>query len=213
MENGNAYGGKFCSPEEQQITTIGTGYVANFLSGEIISEGTVEKGGATLTNKRLYYSGQTFETAGLVITKKQQIVNVRDITGTGYRYYAQLTYLLYALYVGVLSIVGFVLGTDTTTDWRGETTTTFNTTFIVPAVVGVFIVLLLIVIYFVKRKTLFVIEYAGGFISFDVKWFSIAEQDNFIRNIQLVKDRLYSTAAIEQGFVGDDEVTDEIPDL
>ena len=32
MADGSAYGGQFCSPDERSITTLGTGYVANFLS-------------------------------------------------------------------------------------------------------------------------------------------------------------------------------------
>ena len=214
MSTGNVYGGQFCSPEERQITTIGSGYLANFIS--TVSEGAeVNRGGATLTNKRLYYSGQTLvrEGKGISATKEQTIVNVRDITGTGYTFYSPLYYIVRAAFAGMLSLVGFMQGIDTR--W-GETI--YDPMWITPAVLALAIVIAYIVAYFIKRKTTFLIEYAGGKgrIEFDVRWFDKKEQDNFIRNIHLVKDRLYSVTAVEQGFASvdnmDDDI-DEIPDL
>jgi hypothetical protein len=68
--------------------------------------------------------------------------------------------------------------------------------------------------YSIYRKTLLTIEYAGGNIAFDARWLQAKEQDTFIRNIHLAKDKLVSMTAVEQGFVsGDNEVADEIPDL
>ena len=71
------------------------------------------------------------------------------------------------------------------------------------------------VAYFLKIRTLLSIEYAGGNIAFDAKLLAMNEQDNFIRNIHLAKDKLYSKAASDQGFIGNDdnEPADEIPEL
>jgi hypothetical protein len=46
MANNNTYGGKFCNPDERQITTFGTSYLTNFISG-----GSAEQADVTLTNK------------------------------------------------------------------------------------------------------------------------------------------------------------------
>ena len=63
---------------------------------------------------------------------------------------------------------------------------------------------------FLYRKILLSIEYAGGNIAFDVRWFQSSEGDNFIRNIHLAKDKLYSTTAIDQGFIDEDDTGDEV---
>ncbi|MCL2197607.1 MAG: hypothetical protein FWB80_01670 [Defluviitaleaceae bacterium] len=104
MTNSSKYGGEFCSPDEKQITVFGTGYMANFLTG-----GAVESVGATLTNKRIYFSGSvfTFDAGGdLASTKERKIVNIRDVTGVGYRLYDPLKYIIYAvlLYSDILAV-------------------------------------------------------------------------------------------------------------
>ena len=101
MEQNSAYSGKFCDPNELQISTIGTGYIANF-----ISVGEAQRAGATLTNKRIYFTGKVFTLdgkGGLSSIKQRKIVNVRDVTGTGYILYNPL-YLL------ICGIASFVLG-------------------------------------------------------------------------------------------------------
>ncbi len=78
-------------------------------------------------------------------------------------------------------------------------------------VIGFILALVFLIIYFIKRKTLLCIEYAGGNIAFDVKWIPKHEQEDFIRNVHLAKDKAYSNAAVDQGFVSKEE--DPIPDL
>ncbi|MCL1997145.1 MAG: zinc ribbon domain-containing protein [Turicibacter sp.] len=189
MENGNTYGGKFFSPDENQITTLGTGYIANFLSG-----GGVEQSGATLTNKRVYFSGKTFslnDGGKLIRVLQRKVVNVQDVTGVGYVYYSPIQYLIYA---GIAFVIGVIVHL-----WLGATIEE-NFTGIA---IGIVVCLSFIGIYYLKRMTLLSIEYAGGNISFDVSWFQDLEGDNFIRNIHLVKD-LYSATAIDQNFVEGD---------
>ena len=191
---GNTYGGKFCSPDESQIVTIGTGYIANFLSG-----GEIEKAGATLTNKRVYFSGNVFsftDKGHLTSMKEQKIVNVRDVTGTGYKQFNPIQYIIWAVIALISGIVVYSTPMDNLGVWIG------GITFAV-----------LIVVFFIRRKTLLTIEYAGGNIGFDVRWLQKKEQDVFIRNIHLAKDKLYSMTAVEQGFTVDSRESDEIPDL
>ena len=190
-----AYGGVFCSPDERQISTIGTGYIANYVSG-----GGARQAGATLTSKRIYFSGAVFtrnDRGRFVSYKQRKIVNVRDVTGTGYDFYRPLHLILWGIILMILCPL-IALVTDSE-----------------DAIVPVSILLIVLFIgfliaYFVKRMTLLYVEYAGGNIAFNVKWIQKHEQDDFIRNIHLVKDKLYSSAALDQGFV---TTPDEIPDL
>ena len=193
MAIGSNYRGKFCSPDEIQIATIGLGYSANFLTG-----GAVEKTGATLTNKRVYFSGTIFsfgDKGNLSSTKELKIVNVRDITGTGYKRYSPIQYVAWAVIALISGIVAMVF--SPIGEWGIG--------------LGIFAFIVLLAIFLVYSKTLFLIEYAGGNIAFDTRWYRLDEQYNFIHNIHLVKDELYSMAADEEGFLSD--IADEIPDL
>ena len=186
MTTGNTYGGTFCAPDERQITTIGTGYIANYLSG-----GGATQEGATLTNKRIYFSGKIYEIGSnrrLSSIKTRKIVNVRDVTGVGYVQYNPIFYLVIAT---IVFAVGFLLGTT----FIGEIIFGGSTIGL-----GALVAVYLIWEYFANRKTLMSIEYAGGNIGFEVRWQQSSEDDDFIRNIHLAKDKLYSTAAVAQGF-------------
>ena len=184
MANGNVYGGNFCSPDEQQIATIGTGYVANFLS-----TGNVSRTGATLTNKRIYFSGKVYSLGakgGISATEQQNIVNVRDVTGTGYIAYKPLSLLIWGF-------VFIIAGASTLAMW-GEDAFIFGGT-------GLIVSIFCIIAYFIGKKTLLSIEYAGGNIAFDTRWLAQHEGGNFIRDIHLAKDKLYSRTAAEQGLI------------
>ncbi|MCL2405922.1 MAG: hypothetical protein FWC92_10310 [Defluviitaleaceae bacterium] len=216
MSTNNTYGGKFCNPDERQITTIGTGYIANFISG-----GSAERAGATLTNKRIYFSGNAFsfnDKGQLTSIKEQKIVNVRDVTGVGYKLFSPVQYVVWAVIALISGIVGMALTMDEVRQgggWGTPATTTQEISTIGGWSIGLGIVIfiVLLVVFFAYRKTLLSIEYAGGNIAFDARWLQSGEQDTFIRNIHLAKDKLYSMAATEQGFVVNEDDADEIPEL
>jgi predicted Zn-ribbon and HTH transcriptional regulator len=203
MTTGNRYSGTFCSPDEKQITTLGTGYVANFLSA-----GEVEASGATLTNKRIYFSGKSFMLSGdgkLSSAKERKIVAVRDITGVGYKQFDPIHYIVSAV---LALIAGFGLfGMTGSTDWYGDWQ--YTEVGLLSVVIGVAVAVVLVTQYFMKRRLLMNIEYAGGNIAYDVSWFQTGEQDIFIRNIHLAKDKIYSRAAAEQGFATSDPTNEQ----
>lgn len=199
MSDSNIYGGQFCTPDEKSITTIGTGYIANYVSG-----GSTKQVGATLTNKRIYFSGKVFTFVGrrATVLNRRQIVNVRDVTGTGYDFYRPIHFITLACLSVVLSLLVVLVG-----DLWGEMRV------IIPAI-GIILGVAFLIRYFNKKQTLMFIEYAGGNIAFEVKWIQKHEQDNFIRNIHLAKDKLYSMTAAAQGFHANNlESSDEIPEL
>jgi len=202
MNNSNTYGGTFFAPDERQISTIGSGYLANSVFGS----GT-KRAGATLTNKRLYFSGSvyTLNSKGRFVSYIQRkIVNNRDITGAGYVFYRPLHYIwwgIISLFAGFFGSL-FIVSASDSEELAG-----------IALWLGIILGITFIVSYFIKRMTLLCIEYAGGNIAFDVRWIEKQEQDDFIRNIHLVKDKLFSRSAADQGFAGDVNDSDLIPEL
>jgi len=198
MNNSSKYGGTFFAPDEHQICTIGTGYLANTISGA-----GNKRAGATLTNKRVYFSGSVYSLNNkgrFVSINQRKIVNNRDITGTGYVFYRPLHYVW-------RSIVSLVLGIVISLYLGSHEASMF------PLAIGIVLFAVFLVSYFIKRMTLLCVEYAGGNIAFDVRWIQKHEQDDFIRNIHLTKDIVYSKSAVEQGFVSNIDDEDQIPDL
>jgi len=194
MNNSNTYGGVFCTPDERQVSTLGTGYYANYVSG-----GGINRAGSTLTNKRVYFSGSVYTRNAkgrFVSFKQRKIVNTRDVTGTGYDFYRPL----YLIWWGILSAIASIF-----------VSIYFENPYFL--LLGLVLLITFIIAYFIKRKTLLSIEYAGGNIAFDVRWIQKHEQDDFIRNIHLVKDNLYSNAAELQGFVTAESLVDAVPEL
>jgi hypothetical protein len=171
---------EFCSLDERAITTLGTGYVASF-----VAAGYMNRVGATVTNKRVYFSGTSFHLNSKgkpVQEKEQKIVNIRDVTSTGYKLYSPIHYLI----AGGLAGLGVLLGVNAVVGFEEGIMAG-----LAPVIIG-------IVLYHLYRKTLMCIEYPCGNIAFDVRWFEEGEPDAFIRNIHLLKDKIYSAAAAEQ---------------
>lgn len=130
--------------------------------------------------------------------RQRKIVNVRDVTSTGYDFYRPLHLIFWGIILLILCpLVAVIMD---------------NEEALLPMfIVGLVLFIGFLIAYFVKRMTLLYVEYAGGNIAFDVRWIQKHEQDDFIRNIHLVKDKLYSTAAVDQGFVSLPD--EEIPEL
>ena len=202
MNNSSKYGGTFFAPDEHQICTIGTGYLANTISGA-----GNKRAGATLTNKRVYFSGSVYSLNNkgrFVSLRQRKVVNTRDITGTGYVFYRPLHYIWWSVLSVILGIILSIFMSATTGDDGAS---------IMFMALGFILFIVFLVMYFIKRMTLLCVEYAGGNIAFDVRWIQQQEQDDFIRNIHLAKDNIYRKAAVEQGFVSSSDDEDEIPDL
>ncbi|MCL2198071.1 MAG: hypothetical protein FWB80_04030 [Defluviitaleaceae bacterium] len=180
MTGGNIYGGKFFSKNEQEICSIGTGYVANFVSG-----GGADRAGATLTNKRVYFSGSTFfidAKGDPVQLKQRKVINTCDITGTSYLFFNPINYVIFA----AITVLG---GISSVLFFGGAAS-------LIGLVVSLVVAGIMGVKYYLGRLTLISIEYAGGSIAFDVRWIQPHEQDNFIRNVHLAKDAIHGALTV-----------------
>lgn len=148
----------FIEPTEQHIASLGNSYLNSYLSS-----GKTKNCTAMLSNKRLYLYGTMYDSSSgsyLSRQRTEKVVNLEDITGTGFVYQEPS---LWKLIVGIILILPLVT-----------------------AIIGI----LLVLSYMRERESLFVVEYAGGYIKFDASIYGIAESQDFHRQIRRVQDNL-----------------------
>ena len=170
----SAYSKVFVEPDEQLLGTLGNGYLENILHGK------VKKCHALLTDKRVYLQGTFFSGSRKTLQKDicEKIVDVEDITGTGFRYSKPVSKLLqfWACMLGVICGIDLCV---------------FDTHNIILGVVGVDLVLLVVLLvqYIKSRKTYFVIEYAGGAVRFNATIVGLSHVKDFQKQIRRAKDK------------------------
>lgn len=87
----------FISRDEKYIASLGNGYIMNFLTNK-----SIKKGFAFITNKRVYFKGSCLSGRGrvLVKTNEERTVDVKNITGSGFiykRYWGKVIALIITL--------------------------------------------------------------------------------------------------------------------
>lgn len=158
--------GDFVDANETVQAALGTSFAQNMLAA-----GTIKQGSAILTEKRLYYKGNLFSGSGknLISIKGAYIVPVENISMTSFTYGEGtggklLGFLLILIGAAVLFV--------------------FPPVGIVAALAGI----ISLVKFFLGKSTVFEISFPGGRFRFDVKWYPLADMQNFQRQIYLVKD-------------------------
>lgn len=144
----------FISQNERYIASLGEGYLKNFLF-----TGNIRHCVAVLSDKRIYLRGNIIDCSSSKFEKinVEKIVNVEDITGTGFIYSSSRVWKL------ILAILTIPL--------------------VIPAII-------FFVLYMLGRKTIFCIEYAGGYIKFDASVYSLSEVHDFQKRIRIAQDEL-----------------------
>lgn len=104
------FAGYFVSQDEQYISSLGNGYIMNFLA-----DGALKRGFAVISNKRVYFRGSCYSGQGksLVKTDEERTVDIKDVTGSGFiyrRYVGTLIGLFTALAVLLAGIAGSLYG-------------------------------------------------------------------------------------------------------
>lgn len=159
--------GLFIDPNEITMATIGANYVQN-----AITDGTLEKGSAILTNKRLYFKGKVYSGSGKNMKShtEESVVSVEEITLTRFVYSKNFGLFIWASVLGVLGLLLLPVGG-----------------------IGIFFIvaaLVFLMMYFIKRSTCFEICFPGGKFQFDISYYPITDMQDFQREIHLVKDSL-----------------------
>lgn len=189
----------FMSPKEKLVTTLGNTYIQNFLNN-----GSLKKGFAVVSDRRVYFQGTTYEIVTkksgrkkAIKTRKSRTVDLKDVTGTGYDCYSNYV-------IKILSILLFIAGLIfwLTTLFSFEDKSYYDTK-LVFHLSGIHVVILCMLllpglislaIYFHSKVNLVAVQFAGGEIAFDIRWFSEKEIADFQRQLRLAKDRAVEEA-------------------
>lgn len=167
----------FVSPTEELKATLGNSYLK-----EIITNSKVGTGAILVTDKRVYFKGKVFKMSGkkLSSTYGGQVVDLKDVTGTGF----QKTNPIWSLLLGIVLSILFIISIST------MFTTIKFTLLGVPAISFT-------IFYFLTKKTLFEVNYAGGSICLNSSWYSKDEIHDFEKQLRRAKD-LVSTPQVKE---------------
>lgn len=177
----------FMNPNEQFVCALGNGYIQDFLAN-----GSVEKGFAVVSDKRVYFKGKTYDVVGkkLRATNEARTVDLKDITGTGVRAVKYPLLLVLGIIVPILLFLLILIITTSLVMGEPNYGAIIPTSLIIAAVFGC----PLLICYFATRKTILTISYAGGCIAFEIKWYSQQESADFQRNLRVAKDNAVENA-------------------
>lgn len=156
----------FMSPNEKFVAVLGNSYLENFLHG-----GNMSKGFAVASDKRVYFQGKKYyvgEDGEIEENYNSRVVDLRDVTGTGFDSFVDRGWL-------ISGIVNVVLG-------------------LILLLVLVGILLLVYSVYcfyryYESKHSFIIIQYAGGEIGYELKWFGSQEIELFQKQLRLAKDR------------------------
>ena len=164
----------FVNKNERLISTLGNSYIQNFISNGILS-----KGFSFITDKRVYIQGKSYNVfynnsgnPKIVKNSRSQIVDLKDVTGTEIKHYNPIHYLIIAIVFFIFLLILLSIGFS---EFK---------IYIIP------IILAYVFLYFKNKISLISIQYAGGEIAFDIRWFSQNEIDNFQKQLRLAKDNV-----------------------
>ena len=163
----------FVENDEYTISTLGSGVFQNVFSGA----GAASVNGV-LTQKRLYLSGKSLEKAGKSWhgVKISKIIEVEDITGTGFAYIGNVTAKVFAWIFVIVAAASAML-------------CIVDKSMLTYMLIAIALAIISVVAYIRSRLTIFMVEYAGGAIGFDVKWLNSANTADFQRQIHLIKGK------------------------
>lgn len=164
----NPYSNIVFDSREQVFSVLGNSYLQTF-----ISTGTLGKAFALLSDKRIYFKGKCLMRIGSrwITSKEERVINVEDVTGTGFTIISQVFLLVFAL-IALLGGLSLMFDDDT----------------LPIAFIFFFLGIISIIAYFISKKTIFEINYPGGGIAFNLKFIKKSEAEDFQRKVMLMKD-------------------------
>lgn len=168
----NAVLNMFADASEKEISTLGGGYLKNFLS-----TGTLDKGFCTLTDKRVYFKGNCYYKSGndYKASKEERIVGLKDVTGTGF---IEIRYWWLKLIAALFIILTLVFLINTAIEELAA----------IPMSICGIISATIILVYIFYRQKYFEIAYAGGTIAFKASSYSLSEIQAFQKALHKAKD-------------------------
>jgi hypothetical protein len=171
----------FAEPTERYVASLGNGYLVNYLA-----EKSFSKGFAVVSDKRVYFKGKCYyqENGKLKSKFEERIVDLKDVTGTGYTRVNPLYLLITAL---VSLGIGIVSSFSEVPESLSDTTGVISSILLFISWPTCVITLTM---YILKRKNLFEISFAGGKIAFDTNFYDKFEIDDFQKQLRRAKDHI-----------------------
>lgn len=171
----------FINPKEKFVCALGNDYIQNFFAG-----GLLNRGYAIVSDKRFYFKGKGYEINGnkINVKKTESTVDLRDITGTEVRTFANIALLIWGafLVIGGLFIFGLV------SELGDGALSIFAFAFVEV------IAIIFFIRYAASKKTVLTIMFGGGGISVPLNWYSSRESEKFQVMLRLAKDNVIETA-------------------
>lgn len=133
-----------------------------------------------LTNERLYFRGCSYDISKkrlLSKTNREVIVDLDDITGSGIITSNHIAQLVIGIIFSVISVILFI----------GYIVNIVNSNSLFVAVPCLVIGGIFLLVYFLTRKCIFFIQYAGGGFSFNIKNIGVSATRKFHMSIQKEK--------------------------
>lgn len=170
----------FMSPNEKLVATLGNNYIQNYLHN-----GSVRNGFAVVSDKRAYFYGTSYTISyngrgnpNANKMSRSQVVDLKDVTGSGFIRMVNIGYAILAWALVIISIFGIMLLYDIEEGLA-----------VIWGLAALSALLFLIYKYYDNKLSLISIQYAGGEIAFDIRWFLGQEINNFHQQLRLAKDK------------------------
>ena len=170
----------FMSPDEKLVATLGNNYIQNYLHN-----GSVRNGFAVVSDKRAYFYGTSYTISyngrgnpNANKMSRSQVVDLKDVTGSGFIRMVNIGYAVLAWALVIISIFLIMLLYDIEEGLA-----------VIWGLAALSAILFLIYQYYDNKLSLISIQYAGGEIAFDIRWFSGQEINNFHQQLRLAKDK------------------------
>jgi len=179
------FSGMFVDQSETAVAVLGNNYMQNIMLGQ-----KVQMGYAVLTQKRLYYKGIYFSGEGnrKTLTQGECVVPIEDISMTNF-VNSQGPMVLKLTGIGFVAVgIVFLLAAAFAVLTGGMKLSEAFT----PIMMSVAPILLGVVTYFLSRQqgqTDFTITFPGGQLKFNVKWYPMADMQDFQRQIHLMREQ------------------------
>lgn len=162
--------------DEEVVSVLGENYI-----GSVLGEGSFSKSVMILSNSRLYqkgvrYHGGDVSSGGKFMKKKgSKVVSVSDITGTSFDKMVPMGKIL-GIFFAILAVFGLIAAG---VQEGGGVVFSIGCLF---ALAGGFVA------YKINENKLFVVEYAGGQIGTQIKWYGDESVEEFRRKLFLLKE-------------------------
>ena len=165
----------FVRKDEQAKAVIGGGYLNNLLhSGEL------SKGFGVLTNRRFYFKGTCYHRndKGFMKTDEERIVDLQDITSSGFIYTKNILWLTLC----ILGLMWSLLGT------AGAIINQNDILQNIMVFSGWIPDIIFWIIYFFSKFVLYEVSFAGGSIAVKASSYGTNELKEFDKKLRLAKD-------------------------